>query len=75
MYMGILGWAMMPWGSCDDEKAKSWFNKRIQRFSGGMDRTTIIKRLGKGDNDVAGKVEDESRPNSPTTFTWTESNQ
>ncbi|KAJ4198968.1 hypothetical protein NW767_008554 [Fusarium falciforme] len=47
--------------SCDDEEAKSWFNKEIRRFSGGMDRTTITKRLGKGDNGVAGKVEVESK--------------
>ncbi|KAJ3463802.1 hypothetical protein MRS44_008588 [Fusarium solani] len=33
--------------SCDDEEAKAWFNKRIRRYSGGIDRVTCTKRLGK----------------------------
>ncbi|RTE73150.1 hypothetical protein BHE90_012413 [Fusarium euwallaceae] len=43
--------------SCDDDEAKSWFNKEIRRFGGGFDRTTITKRLGKGGNGVAGEEE------------------
>jgi hypothetical protein len=31
--------------SCDDDEAKDWFNKRIRRFTGGMDRVTCTKRL------------------------------
>ncbi|KAM6515471.1 hypothetical protein FSOLCH5_009696 [Fusarium solani] len=33
--------------SCDDEEAKAWFNQRIRRYSGGIDRVTCTKRLGK----------------------------
>ncbi|KAJ4310787.1 hypothetical protein N0V84_010795 [Fusarium piperis] len=33
--------------SCDDEEAKAWFNQRIRRSSGGIDRVTCTKRLGK----------------------------
>jgi hypothetical protein len=32
--------------SCD-EQAKIWFNDNIQRYSGGIDRTTITKRVGR----------------------------
>lgn len=32
---------------CGDEEAKHWFNKKILRFDGGMDRITCTKRLGK----------------------------
>lgn len=30
-----------------DEQAKTWFNDRIRRFSGGIDRTTVTKRVGR----------------------------
>ena len=33
--------------SCDDEAVKSWFNENINRFTGGIDRITDTKRLGK----------------------------
>jgi hypothetical protein len=33
--------------SCDDEEAKAWFNQHIRRYSGGIDRVTCTKRLGK----------------------------
>lgn len=33
--------------SCDDADAKSWFNENIRRFSGGLDRVTCTKRLGR----------------------------
>lgn len=32
---------------CGDEEAIAWFNEGIYRYSGGMDRTTVTKRLGK----------------------------
>lgn len=31
----------------DDEKAKEWFNKHIRRWEGGLDRTTVTKRVGR----------------------------
>ncbi|KAH9989486.1 hypothetical protein F4779DRAFT_610373 [Xylariaceae sp. FL0662B] len=33
--------------SSSDENAKTWFNEHIRRYSGGIDRTTITKRLGR----------------------------
>lgn len=33
--------------SCDDENVKSWFNEKICRGSGGLDRVTVSKRVGK----------------------------
>lgn len=33
--------------TCDDEEAKAWFNEHIRRFSGGIDRVTCFKRLGR----------------------------
>lgn len=33
--------------SCPDEEAKTWFNKEINRYSGGIDRITHTKRLGR----------------------------
>jgi hypothetical protein len=33
--------------SISDEAAKAWFNERILRDKGGLDRTTITKRVGK----------------------------
>ena len=32
---------------CDDEEAKAWFNDNILRFSGGINRVTCKKRLGR----------------------------
>ncbi|KAK2616249.1 hypothetical protein QQS21_000884 [Conoideocrella luteorostrata] len=39
--------------SCNDEEAKAWFNKNIQRFDGGIDRFTCTKRLGRVGYDEA----------------------
>lgn len=33
--------------SSSDEPAKTWFNDNIRRDSGGIDRTTVTKRVGK----------------------------
>jgi hypothetical protein len=33
--------------SCDDESVKLWFNERIRRGNGGLDRGTVSKRAGK----------------------------
>jgi hypothetical protein len=33
--------------SCDDESVKSWFNKKIRRGNGGLDRVTVSKRVVK----------------------------
>lgn len=33
--------------ACDDEEAKAWFDENILRFSGGIDRVTCTKRLGR----------------------------
>lgn len=33
----------------DDDVARAWFNEKIRRFSGGIDRVTFTKRLGKKD--------------------------
>ncbi|KAF1916814.1 hypothetical protein BDU57DRAFT_517139 [Ampelomyces quisqualis] len=33
--------------SCDDENVKLWFNERIRRGHGGLDRGTVSKRAGK----------------------------
>lgn len=33
--------------SSPDEQAKTWFNDNIRRDSGGIDRTTVTKRVGK----------------------------
>ncbi|KAK1771341.1 hypothetical protein QBC33DRAFT_523376 [Phialemonium atrogriseum] len=30
-----------------DEQAKIWFNDNIPRYSGGIDRTTVTKRVGR----------------------------
>lgn len=32
---------------CGDDEAKDWFDKKILRFAGGMDRVTYTKRLGR----------------------------
>jgi hypothetical protein len=34
--------------SCDEESVRLWFNENIRRGKGGLDRTTISKRVGKG---------------------------
>ncbi|KAF1850045.1 uncharacterized protein K460DRAFT_326532 [Cucurbitaria berberidis CBS 394.84] len=34
--------------SCEDESVKLWFNEKIRRGKGGLDRTTVSKRVGKG---------------------------
>lgn len=44
---GDLGLGDDVLDSCDDEEAKAWFNQRIRRYSGGIDRATCTKRLGK----------------------------
>lgn len=31
----------------DDEQVKEWFNKNIRRYEGGVDRTTVSKRVGR----------------------------
>lgn len=33
--------------SSSDEKAKAWFDDQIKRYSGGIDRTTVTKRIGR----------------------------
>jgi hypothetical protein len=33
--------------SCDDANVKSWFNQKIRRENGGLDRVTVSKRVGK----------------------------
>ncbi|EPE03595.1 hypothetical protein F503_01853 [Ophiostoma piceae UAMH 11346] len=33
--------------SSSDEKAKAWFDDKIRRYSGGLDRTTVTKRIGR----------------------------
>ncbi|OIW23607.1 hypothetical protein CONLIGDRAFT_637576 [Coniochaeta ligniaria NRRL 30616] len=33
--------------SSSDEKATAWFDDKIQRYSGGIDRTTVTKRIGR----------------------------
>lgn len=33
--------------SSSDEKAKVWFDDKIRRYSGGIDRTTVTKRIGR----------------------------
>ena len=33
--------------SCSDDKAKAWFNEHIRRYSGGIDRVTVTKWVGK----------------------------
>ena len=38
-----------------DEAAKAWFNERILRDKGGLDRTTVTKRVGKKYN-TSGEV-------------------
>ncbi|KAF1963105.1 hypothetical protein CC80DRAFT_434559 [Byssothecium circinans] len=34
--------------SCDDESVRLWFNENIRRGKGGLDRTTVTKRVGRG---------------------------
>ena len=34
--------------SCEEESVRSWFNEKIRRGKGGLDRTTVTKRVGKG---------------------------
>jgi hypothetical protein len=34
--------------SCDDENVRLWFNEKIRRGKGGLDRTTVTKRVGRG---------------------------
>ncbi|KAF2680207.1 hypothetical protein K458DRAFT_434587 [Lentithecium fluviatile CBS 122367] len=34
--------------SCDEESVRLWFNEKIRRGKGGLDRTTVSKRVGKG---------------------------
>lgn len=34
--------------SCDEESVRLWFNQNIRREEGGLDRTTVTKRVGKG---------------------------
>ena len=34
--------------TCDDETVKKWFNEKIRRGKGGIDKTTVSKRVGKG---------------------------
>ncbi|KAF9630215.1 hypothetical protein BFW01_g396 [Lasiodiplodia theobromae] len=33
--------------ACEDEEVKAWFNKNIKRGEGGVDRTTVSKRVGR----------------------------
>jgi len=35
--------------SCDEESIRLWFNENIRRGKGGLDRTTVTKRVGKGE--------------------------
>lgn len=32
---------------CDDEGVKLWFNEKVRRGNGGLDRVTLSKRVGK----------------------------
>lgn len=34
--------------SCDEDSVKAWFNEKIRRGKGGLDRTTVSKRVGRG---------------------------
>ncbi|KAF2790583.1 hypothetical protein K505DRAFT_377421, partial [Melanomma pulvis-pyrius CBS 109.77] len=34
--------------SCDEENVRLWFNEKIRRGKGGLDRTTVSKRVGRG---------------------------
>ena len=36
----------------DDEQVKEWFNKHIRRWEGGLDRTTVSKRVGRVWRDI-----------------------
>ncbi|MCJ1362430.1 hypothetical protein MMC16_001533 [Acarospora aff. strigata] len=36
----------------DDEHVKEWFNKHIKRWEGGLDRTTVTKRVGRVQRDI-----------------------
>lgn len=44
---GMLMVAEDALDSCDDEEAKEFFNTHTRRLTGGMDRITCTKRLGR----------------------------